>query len=88
MLEMIQRSNDTLRLANSTAIPPPVAIYWSTRNTSKGGNVAQGLVGTTYFNFTDNTAFVLGDRNADSDEFDDSVIIHEYAHMLATRFSR
>src|SRR4029078_5439528 len=88
ILEMIQRSNDTLRLADSTVIPPPVAIYWSTRNTSKGGNVAQGLGVTTSFNCTDNTAFVLGDRNADSDEFDDSVIIHEYAHMLATRFSR
>ena len=88
ILEMIQRSNDTVRLADATVIPPPIAIFWSTRNTPRGGNIAQGLVGTTYFNYTDNTAFVLGDRSVDSDEFDDSVIIHEYAHMLAARFSR
>jgi len=88
ILEMIQRSNDTIRLADPTIVPAPVSIFWSTRNTPRSGNVAQGLVGTTYFNFTDNMAFVLGDRSADSDEFDDSVIIHEYAHMLASRFSR
>jgi hypothetical protein len=46
------------------------------------------LVGTTYFNYTNNTAFVLGDRNTDSDEFDDSVIVHEYGHLIAARFSR
>jgi uncharacterized protein DUF5719 len=88
ILEMIQRSNETVRVADATIIFPAVSIFWSTRNTPRGGNIPQGLVGTTYFNLTDNTAFVLGDRNVDSDEFDDSVIIHEYAHMLAARFSR
>jgi hypothetical protein len=88
ILEIVQRSNDALRFADAAVIPPPIAIYWSTRNTPRGGNIAQGLVGTTYFNYTDNIAFVLGDRNVDSDEFDDSVIAHEYAHMLAVRFSR
>jgi hypothetical protein len=47
-----------------------------------------GLTKTTFFNFETNTAYVLGDRNTDSDEYDDSVILHEYAHMLAARFSR
>jgi hypothetical protein len=88
ILEMVQRSNDALRMADLAVVPPPLAIFWSIRNTSRSGNTAQGLVGTTYFNFTNNTAFVLGDRAVDSDEFDDSVIIHEYAHLLAVRFSR
>jgi hypothetical protein len=88
ILEMIQRSNDAVRLADLTVIPPPIAIFWSTRNTTRSGNIPEGLVGTTYFNFNNNTAFVLGDRSTDSDEFDDSVIVHEYAHLLATRFSR
>lgn len=88
ILEMVQRSNDAVRMADVTVVAPPIAIFWSIRNTSRGGNIAQGLVGTTYFNYTTNTAFVLGDRSIDSDEFDDSVIIHEYAHLLAARFSR
>ena len=88
ILEMLQRGNETIRLADPKAVPPPVSIFWSTRNTPRTGNVRDGLVGTTFFNFINNTAFVLGDRNVDSDEFDDSVIVHEYAHMLAARFSR
>jgi hypothetical protein len=50
--------------------------------------VTGGQIRTTFFNLSTNTAYVLGDRNSDSDEFDDSVILHEYAHMLAARFSR
>src|SRR5262249_37369455 len=35
ILEMVQRANDTVRLADVTAIAPPIAIYWSTRNTPR-----------------------------------------------------
>jgi hypothetical protein len=84
ILEMIQRSNDLVRLADANIVPPSVTIFWSTRNSLR-------TVGTTYFNVTNNTAYVLGNRNSEadeSDEYDDSVIIHEYAHALAVRFSR
>ncbi len=88
ILEMVQRANDTIRSADSKIVPPAVTIYWSTKNTTRSGDKAQGLIGTSYFNISDNTAYVLGDRNEDSDEFDDSVLVHEYAHMLAAKFSR
>jgi hypothetical protein len=88
ILEMVQRGNDTIRMSDARTVPPPVTVYWSTRNTPQVGNIRDGLVGTTFFSIATNSAFVLGDRNVDSDEFDDSVIIHEYAHMLAARFSR
>src|SRR4029450_5511629 len=69
-------------------LPPARTISWSIRNTKKRGNPAQGLIGTSYFDPANNRAFILGDRSRDSDEFDDSVIVHEYGHMLAARFSR
>jgi hypothetical protein len=81
ILEMIQRSNDLIRTADPNLVPPQVTIFWSTRNSRR-------TVGTTYFNLANNTAYVLGDRADDADEYDDSVIIHEYAHVLAARFSR
>jgi len=96
ILEMIQRANDTLKTSAdpNIALPAPT-IFWSTRNWTGDGNInyAQGLIGTTTFNVGSNTAVVLGDRNdhgdqSDSDEFDDAVIIHEYAHLLAAKFSR
>jgi len=95
ILEVIQRGNDLLKFADALIVPPAPTIFWSTRNWKGNGaiNISQGMVGTTYFNVANNTAYVMGDRNghgddSDSDEFDDAVIAHEYAHMLATRFSR
>src|SRR6185295_4905850 len=74
-------------LADPLWAPPDVTIFWSPRNTNRPGSPRDGLVGTTRFNAASNTAYVLGDRATDSDEFDDAVILHEYAHMLAARFS-
>jgi len=90
ILEMIKRSNDLLETADPNLVPPSLAIFWSSRNAKGAGiiNIGQGLIGTTYFNVSTNTAYVLGDRSDDSDEYDDAVIIHEYAHLLASKFSR
>src|SRR5206468_12451246 len=67
----------------------PFTIFWSEKNQNKiGGSRSDGFIGTTFFSLTSSTAYVLGDRNTDSDEFDDSVLLHEYAHMLAAKFSR
>jgi hypothetical protein len=89
ILEMVQRANDFVKMADPVHFTSlPVTIFWSTRNTNRGGNPSQGLVGTSFFNIANNTAFIMGDRAVDSDEFDDSVIVHEYGHMLAAKYSR
>ncbi len=87
ILDVIRRGNQFLADMDSTLPLPEVTLFWSPNNTTEIGNVADGNVGGTFFNVTDNTAFVLGDRSVDSDEFDDAVILHEYAHLLAARFS-
>ncbi len=81
ILEMIQRSNDLLHLTDVSLPLPAPTMYWSPRNT-------KALIGTTFFSVSTNSARILGDRSDDSDEFDDSVIVHEYGHLLAARFSR
>jgi hypothetical protein len=88
ILEAIQRGNDLIAKADPRIVPPSFTMFWSVRNTNKSGNPANGLVGGTFFNLSTGTAFILGDRATDSDEFDDSVLLHEYAHVLAVRFSR
>jgi hypothetical protein len=89
ILEVVQRANDTVKSADPTLPPTPVTIFWSIRNTkTHSGNPALGLIGTSAFNLSNNTAYILGDRNTDSDEYDDAVIAHEYAHMLAAKYSR
>jgi pre-peptidase len=90
ILEQVQRANDFVRASDPQFLPFPFTIFWSERNQRSFGptNIKDGLVGTTFFSFTSSTAYILGDRNTDSDEYDDSVLIHEYAHMLAAKFSR
>jgi hypothetical protein len=88
ILEVVQRANETVKSADPTLPPIPVTIYWSTKNTNRSGNPALGLIGTSEFNVSNGTAYILGDRNVDSDEYDDAVIAHEYAHMLAAKYSR
>jgi hypothetical protein len=89
ILEQIQRANDFVHAADPQFQPFPFTIFWSERNQKQsGGNIKDGFIGTTSFSLTSSTAYILGDRNTDSDEYDDSVLIHEYAHMLAAKFSR
>jgi hypothetical protein len=88
ILEVIQRANDTVKTADPNLSPIPVTVFWSSRNTHTPGNPAAGLIGTSEFNVSNSTAYILGDRDTDSDEYDDAVIAHEYAHMLAAKYSR
>jgi hypothetical protein len=88
ILETIQRGNEAVDLADPRFTPDALTVYWSVSNAPRGGDPREGSVGTTYFNASENIAYVLGDRQTDSDEFDDDVVLHEYAHMLASRFSR
>src|SRR5262249_51946071 len=88
ILEAVERGNDLVLHADPRISLPAFTIYWSVKNTNKSGNVSAGLVGGTFFNLSAGTAYILGDSATDSDEFDDAVIIHEYAHMLAVKFSR
>ena len=89
ILDAVQQGNALVAQADAQLVPPPLTIYWSERNNEAVlARLTGGQIRTTFFNLSTNTAYVLGDRNSDSDEFDDSVILHEYAHMLAARFSR
>ncbi len=81
ILHVLAAGNTFVRnIASGLAVPPLVA-FWSPSN-------SRATIGGTFFDATSQTAYVLGDREGDSDEFDDAVILHEYAHMLAEHFSR
>ena len=88
ILEVIRQGNALLGGIDADLRPPELTIFWSPANARVLGNVEAGEIGGTFFDADTGTAFVLGDRALDSDEFDDAVILHEYAHLLASRFSR
>ena len=89
ILDNVQRGNALIAFSDPQLHPPPLTIYWSEKNNeSILARLTGNSVRSTFFNPLTGTAYILGDRSTDSDEFDDSVILHEYAHMLAARFSR
>ena len=87
VLEVLRQGNEFLHETELNLALPALTIFWSPANTTASGNPVAGQIGGTFFNTANNSAFVLGDRNVDSDEFDDGVILHEYAHLLSSRFS-
>lgn len=74
-----------------TASFPALSVFWSVNNVSFSGNTALGQIGTTYFSVTSAGAraiYVLGNAAADTDEYDASVISHEWGHYYQSVFSR
>ena len=73
----VNRANAFLRHSAANLSFPEVTIRWAT-----------DYSGGTRFSSDEREIFLMGARGRDSDEFDDTVINHEYAHFLAASFSR
>ena len=68
---------------------PPLAVNWSPNNTTAtNGTVEEGFLGTSYFDSEVNQVFVVGKDGVDTDEYDNHVIVHEWAHYFESNLSR
>lgn len=78
-----------LSVAPATVFPA-LRVFWSSNNVPASGNPALGQIGTT--SFTDGSEgrsiYVLGKEDVDTDEYDSSVIAHEWGHYYQSAFSR
>lgn len=61
---------------------------WSVDNRAVSGNTALGHIGTSSYYPDENVIYILGHANNDTDEYDASVIVHEFAHYLENTISR
>ena len=75
---MITASLYTLS-GRSSLVFEPVDVYWSEKNTAD-------TVGTSFYG--GNYIMILGDANTDTDEYDESIIIHEWGHYFQSILSR
>ena len=87
ILEIMDEAREMVRYADPHLFLPGVTALWSPSNSPTGSGGKEGI-GNTFFNASANTISFLGDRSTDSDEFDDSVIAHEFGHFVAAAFSR
>jgi hypothetical protein len=74
---------------------PTLSVYWSVNNVASGTpDPTMGLLATTYFTssttggVTTRAIYVLGKADNDTDEFDETVIAHEWGHYFQNAFSR
>lgn len=86
ILDTIYDGAQLVLSADATANFPALNVYWSGNNTDVSGNPALGQITTSYFDGS-NGIYLLGDQNNDTDEYDPSVIAHEWGHYLEANFS-
>ena len=69
---------------------PPVEFRWSVNNTSVGGDLTLGQIGTSSYvsDGTTGNVYILGDADNDTDEYDRHVVVHEWGHYFEDRLSR
>ena len=71
---------------------PTLNIYWSSNNRSAVGSYAQGDIGTSSWTKAQSGVaeglYILGKESLDSDEYDTSILIHEWMHYFENKLSR
>ena len=70
---------------------PPLRMFWSINNRPiESDDVASGNIGTSFYLFFtgQHQLYLLGAADNDSDEYDRSVVIHEFGHYLQGALSR
>ena len=67
---------------------PALEYRWSPDNRSASGNLADGAIGGSFYDSRQRLIYLRGKENEDTDEYDQSVILHEFAHHFQSALSR
>ncbi|MEM8983404.1 MAG: hypothetical protein AAGC71_10275 [Pseudomonadota bacterium] len=74
--------------ADPNAVFDPLDAFWSVNNCPVSGNIDSGDIGTSFFRSDIDSLFLLGCAGNDTEEFDVSVIAHEWGHYFEDVLSR
>ncbi len=89
ILDTIYASQQKLLQVNSSTVFPPLLVFWSINNNTASGDLTLGNLGSSFFlNTAPRQMYILGKQDDDTDEFDASVIAHEWGHYYQSAFSR
>jgi len=91
ILGSIYQAMQKVLSADSNATFPALVVNWSKNNVASGNGSEAGLrdgqIVTSHFD-GEQSLYILGDENSDTDEYDDHIIIHEWGHYFESKFSR
>jgi hypothetical protein len=90
ILDTIYTTQAKLLSAAPSTTFPALRVFWSPNNRPTAGNPQVGDIGGTAFVATASglAIYVVGRENVDTDEYDASVIAHEWGHYYQAAFSR
>lgn len=88
ILDTVYTAMEKVRSVDAAAVFPKLSLFWSPRNTTAQGDTADGEIGTSHFNSREVAIYILGKDDVDTDEYDDSVVAHEWGHYYQFAFSR
>ena len=92
VLDMIYSVMLVILTEDSQADFPALDVFWSINNSTVEGdgthyeNIASGEISGSFYDRK--KLFLLGMADDDTDEFDDHIIVHEWAHYFEDNFSR
>ncbi len=75
-----------IRNSDASAAFQNVELRWSVNNTPVNGTLTSGQIGTSFYN--GDAMYILGDQDNDTDEYDRSVVQHEFGHYIEDTMSR
>ena len=90
ILDVVYEAKEKVLTASANASFPALQLMWSVNNRPAGGNLATGLIGTSFFQdgASGRRIYILGAADTDTDEYDRTVVAHEFGHYLQSAFSR
>ncbi|MCO7225175.1 hypothetical protein [Pleionea sp. CnH1-48] len=86
ILDSIYIAYNKILEVDADAAFPALLINWSVDNVPFSGDLAAGQIGTSFY--SDGNIYVLGASDADTDEYDGHVIVHEWGHYFEDKFAR
>jgi hypothetical protein len=90
ILDTIYESQQKVLQVSPSSIFPALQVFWSVNNSTASGNLAIGHIGISFFTNTNGLRqlYLLGRQDDDTDEYDASVVAHEWGHYYQSAFSR
>jgi hypothetical protein len=88
ILDALYDSLLTVLQVDSSVALPPLDVYWSPNNIANNGDLNLGNIGSSFYSPGATAIYVLGSANNDTDEFDNTVIQHEFGHFIEDSLSR
>lgn len=90
ILDTIYESQQKILQVSANSVFPALQVFWSVNNSTASGDLALGHIGISFFTTANGLRqlYLLGRQDDDTDEYDASVVAHEWGHYYQSAFSR